>query len=67
MDKRNTYPKLKKMLEGVNGELNVSELRLLIMMNVGSSERTIQSCLRVMGETGLIKDIGDCKFIVNGK
>jgi len=63
MDKRNTFIKLKEMLEKVEGnKINLDGLRVLIIENVGGNERTIQSCLRIMGETGLIKDLDNCKF-----
>jgi len=63
MDKRNSFVKLKEMLKGSDDKvLTLTALRTLIMMHVGSSERTIQACLHIMGETGLIKDIGNYRF-----
>ena len=64
MDGRNTYSKLKEILKDKEGVITIHDLKSLIMMNIGCDERTIQNCLRVMGSTGLIKDIGDCKFEV---
>ncbi len=62
MDGRNTYSKLKEILKDKEGVITIHELKSLIMMNIGCDERTIQNCLKVMGGTGLIKDIGDCRF-----
>ncbi len=65
MDGRNTYSKLKEMLKDKEGIITIHDLNALIMMNIGSDPRTIQTCLRVMGSTGLIKDIGDCRFEIH--
>lgn len=65
MDGRNTYSKLKQMLEDKEGIISIHELKKLIMINIGSDRRTIESCLRIMGDTGLIQDVGDCKFKIN--
>jgi hypothetical protein len=62
MDGRTTYSKLKNILKDLQGVITIHELRTLIIINVGSCERTIASCLKILSETGLIKDIGDCKF-----
>ena len=64
MDGRTTYSKLKDVLKNEQGVITIHELRRLIIMNVGSCERTITACLKIMHETGMIKDIGDCKFKV---
>lgn len=65
MDKRNTYFKLKDMLASHDKKMiTIADLRRLIIINIGSTERTIQSCLKIMGETGLIQDLGDFKFKV---
>ena len=66
MDKRNTFFKLKEMLKGADDKIiTLPQLRTLLLIHVGSSERTIQSCLHIMGETGLIKDIGDSRFEIS--
>lgn len=59
-----TYAKLKKVLENFeeNKIFTIDELRVLIIKNVGGDERTISACLRIMAETQLTKDIGDCRF-----
>ena len=63
MDGRNTFPKIKEMLNNSKGKvITIHDLRALIIINIGSNERTIQSCLKIMAETQLIKDIGDCRF-----
>ena len=65
MDKRVTFHKLQEMMGKVNvDEISLSELRKFIIMNVGSSERTIYSCLRILLEMGMIRDIGNTKFKV---
>jgi len=50
--------------ESKDKTINIQTLRSLIIINIGSTERTIKSCLSIMGETGLIKDLGDYKFKV---
>ena len=68
MDGRTTYSKLKDILKNVKGVITIHQLRKLIIMNIGSDERTINSCLKTLLETGLIKDIGDSRFeIKNNK
>jgi len=63
MDRRTTYSRLQSMLKQVpSSEITIHNLKKLIMINIGSNERTIDSCLRIMGDTGLIKDIGNCRF-----
>ena len=69
MDKRTTYYRLLKMLKNTDYEIiHINQLRKLVMMHIGGDERTITACLRVMGQTGLIQDMGDLKFkiIKNG-
>ena len=61
-DKRTRYARLRKMLIGEDKIITINDLRSLIMINIGSDERTITACLKTMGATGLIKDIGDCRF-----
>ena len=69
MDKRITYERLKDMMQKVPaGEVHLDKLRSLIIMNIGSTERTIYSCLRIMSETKMIKDLGNSKFkVLKGK
>lgn len=63
MDKRNSYYRLKEMLEEYKGKtLSIHELKTLISVNLGCGDKTISQHLRSMGMTGLIEDIGDCKF-----
>ena len=62
-----TYSRLKEMLEKYRGEeLTLDALRKLLMIHIGSDERTIQTGLKTMGETGLIKDIDNSSFEVVG-
>ena len=68
MDKRTTYSRLKSMLSQVdNSEITIHDLRNLIIKNIGSCERTIQSCLNIMGETGLLKDIDNSRFKIQNE
>jgi hypothetical protein len=62
MDGRTTYAKLDKILSP--GIIHLSELRKKLIIEVGSDERTIYKCLKILSETGRIKDIGDNKVEV---
>lgn len=62
VDKRSVYYKCHKVLEGMNGEISRDELIALISMEMGSNEKTVVNTMRVMGMTGLIKDVGNGKF-----
>jgi len=62
MDGRTTYSKIKDIFEDREGVITIHEIRKLLIMNVGSDERTITSCLRIMAEVGMIKDLGEFKF-----
>ena len=66
MDKRTIYSKIIRMLEDVEvGQIvHMNDLRRLIIINIGSTEATIQSCLRIMGEIGFLKDLGNYRFEV---
>ena len=67
MDNRTSYSRIKKMLEDhPYNEITLTELRSLIMVNIGSNAITIKNALIIIRETGLLKDIGN-KFVkVNG-
>jgi len=57
------YEKRIKYLEAYRGtELSLEELQGIIMMHQGGQPQTISNALRVMGMTGLIKDIGNSRF-----
>ena len=56
------YQSCVKALEGRKGTINLDDLKALIMMHIGSQERTIKQALQTMSYTNLIKDIGDCRF-----
>jgi len=61
------YQKAKEALIGKSGQvISLQNLRKLIIMNCGSSSRTITEYLSVMQESGLIKDIGNTSFQING-
>ena len=63
MDKRTTFHRLESMMFGVpEKEINLAKLRRLIIMNIGSSERTVYACLKIMLEMGMIEDLGNTKF-----
>lgn len=60
------YQNCVKMLENVpKGEtITLPNLRTLIQRHIGGQEVTIMQALRTMGETGLIKDLGNARFKV---
>lgn len=56
MDNRNKYNKIKKMLKSAGSKISLNELRKLIIVEIGSSEDTIRDTIRLMIDTGLIKE-----------
>ena len=63
MDGRSTYNRVAKMMEDIESQtIHMNDLRKIIMMNIGSAERTINSCLKIMNEMGILKDLGNYKF-----
>lgn len=63
------YQSCVKMLSQIpDGEtLTLDSLTALIMRHIGGQPHTIRQALLVMGSTGLIKDIGECKFKVKNE
>jgi len=62
------YNKCVKMLKGHEGkELNLQELQTLITIFCGSMQSTIKTAMQTMGMTGLIKDIGNSRFVVKNE
>ena len=65
MDKRNSYWRLKEMIEAVDTKvLTIHELKSLIIKCIGSHQKTVENSIRILGDTGLIKDVGNCRFEV---
>lgn len=59
----NVYSKCVKMLATVKkSEISLPELEALISVFCGSKQVTIDTALKTMGVTNLIKDIGNCRF-----
>ena len=59
------FSSCKEMLSKADKKvITLEQLRMLIQIHIGSQRGTIEQALRVMGSTGLIKDIGECKFEV---
>ncbi len=56
------YSKCQEILSRLSGEIGSNKLRELIIINIGGQERTIIQALKVMMQTKLIKDIGNCHF-----
>lgn len=64
-DKRNSYVKLKNMLEGLEGRtLSIHQLRQMIAINLGANERTMAQALKTLSLTRLLKDLGNSRFKV---
>ena len=61
------YKSCVETLIDVKGTITLDELTALIMMHIGGQTRTINQALKIMSSTGLIKDIGDCRFEVHAK
>lgn len=66
IDKRTKYFKMKEVLLQFNKGtiLSISELNSLIATYTSSHPKSMVETLRMMGMTGLIKDIGDSRFEV---
>ncbi len=63
MDGRTTFSKIERFLKDVKvDEISFQELRKLLFMHIGSDERTLSKCMKIMVELGIIQDMGDCKF-----
>ena len=63
MDGRTQFAHLKKMLDEYEGdEISFSDLRVLISINIAATPKIVDNAIRVMGISGLIKDIGQSKF-----
>jgi len=59
----NVYQKVVKMLATIEeDEISLPELEALICVFCGSKQITIDTALKTMAVTGLIKDIGNCRF-----
>ncbi len=59
MDHRSKYSKVVKLLKPLIGRtLHITKLKHLIITEIGSDERTISSTLKIMAETGLIRETG---------
>jgi hypothetical protein len=59
------YSRAKKLIEEhfkKDDEVGTVRLSTIIMKEIGADDRTISSYLRVMLDTKLIKDIGNCHF-----
>lgn len=68
-DRRTTFSRLKEMLKDYRprrnsktSEISFATLEKLIVMNIGSNQRTIADSMRTMVLTGLLQDIGDGRF-----
>ena len=63
MDRRNNFHRFKDMLATwESNEITIHQLQALIATYITSTPRTIDQHIRVMGMTGLIKDIGSSRF-----
>ncbi len=57
------YKSCVELLESKKGKvIKLEELKALIIMHIGGQIGTINQALQIMGSTGLIKDIGNCRF-----
>jgi hypothetical protein len=59
------YSRSKKLIEDhfeKDDEVGVVKLSMFIMKEIGADDRTVESYLKVMINTRLIKDIGNCHF-----
>jgi len=65
MDKRNTYTRLKLLFVNYKGqELDLEGLKTIIRINIGATERTVLACLKILGSTGLVEELGNYRFKV---
>ena len=59
----NVYSKVVKLVATIKeDEISLPELEALITVFCGSKQVTIDTALKTMAVTGLIKDIGNCRF-----
>lgn len=62
---KTVYQKVQELLKDITDkEITLHELTSLITIHMGSTPVTISTALRTMGTTGLIKDIGNSRFII---
>ena len=61
---KTTYSKSAEMIGGLEKGLEIGAIKLRsnILVKIGGDERTISQAIRIMLETKLIKDIGNCHF-----
>lgn len=68
MDGRSRYNKLVIMMEELEPQvMHIKILRVMIMKNIGGDERTINSCLKIMAETGMIRENGNSTYEIRDK
>ena len=66
MDKRTQYFKLKNLVNEIKEDiLTLDQLKALVSINIASTPSTVENAVRLMGMTGLIKDIGAFRFKIN--
>ena len=59
---------LKNLLQEFGDEIGLVRLQNAVRKYIGGNEkRTVQPNLKIMLDTGLIKDIGNCHFRINKK
>lgn len=59
------YDSCKELLDMLKEEINpvgFERLRTEIMKHIGGQKRTVEETIKVMLDTQLIKDIGNCHF-----
>ena len=67
VDKRSVYWKAKFIMNQRIGQcLTLDELKAIVSMEMGSSAKSVENAIRMMGVTKLIKDIGNAQFEVIG-
>ena len=64
---KTVYASCVECLKDQEGEMTIEALKTLIMINIGGNHRTITQALKVMSQTGLIKDIGHARVKINRK
>jgi len=59
---------LKKLLKESGEEIGLVKLKHAVRKQIGADEkRTIIPSMQIMLDTNLIKDIGNCHFLINQK
>ena len=61
----NRYQLALRAFKGIKGIINLEEIKKIIMIKLGSDQRTINGYLKLLQDANIIKAIGETRFKVN--